>query len=105
MRPSYYILEGQTPVPADLITWAKWFENHNNRVVAKTSVGEYDISTVFLGMDHQFGEGRPLLFETMIFGFDEDHELYDYQTRCSTWQMAEKQHKEAVNLCKLVVNP
>ena len=54
------------------------------------------VSTVFLGLDHSFGGGPPLLFETMIFdGGEEEHCV-----RYSTWQQAEEGHKEA---CKLAL--
>jgi len=92
----HYILDGKTPVPVDLITWAKWL-NTGNRIVKKDTatvklrgqpVGEVRVSTVFLGLDHSFGEGPPLLFETMVFGGVLDGE----QDRCSTWDAAEKMH-------------
>ena len=36
--------------------------------VAKDMVGLFLVSTVFLGIDHNFyGDGPPLLFETMVF--------------------------------------
>jgi len=35
--------------------------------VADTYIGEYWVSTVWLGTDHSFGSGPPLIFETMIF--------------------------------------
>lgn len=66
-----------------------------NRRVAYTEVGDLRVSTVFLAIDHQHGGGSPLLFETMIFGNDHRGEL-EYQDRCSTWEEAEAQHKEAV---------
>lgn len=94
-----FILEGKTPVPADLMTWAKWFESAD-RHVAKDEIGDVWISTVFLGIDHQWGDGPPLIFETMIFGGKHDQ----YQTRASTWDEAEKQHAEAVALVRKSVN-
>lgn len=87
-----YILDGKTPVPADLMTWATWFEKAD-RHVARTVIGPYLVSTIFLGLDHQFGNGPPLLFETMIFA--EDDWTGEYQERCSTWDEAEEQHKTA----------
>ena len=63
-----YILEGRKVRETDdLIEWAKAFEN-NNRIIKQTELpnGKY-ISTVFLGIDHNFGGGTPLLFETMVF--------------------------------------
>jgi hypothetical protein len=87
-----YILLGKLPVPCEsLRKWSNWYCTAN-RTVAKTQVGPLLISTVFLGVDHQFGEGEPLLFETMIFDDGED----SYQTRCATWDEAEQQHAEAV---------
>jgi len=62
----------------------------SDRRVAKTFVGEFEISTVFLGLDHRFGEGRPLLFETMAFPKDSRLDLEC--DRYSTWEEAEKGH-------------
>ena len=44
---------------------------------------------MFLGLDHSFGGGAPLLFETMVFGGPLDGE----QERYSTWNEAEAGHK------------
>lgn len=83
-----FILEGRTPVPVDdLLTWANWFETAD-RQVARTAIGDVCISTVFLGLDHSFGHGEPLVFETMIFGGPNDQ----YQTRAATWTEAVAQH-------------
>ena len=88
----YYILEGKEAVPADLLTWGRWFESTENRAVAKTDIGDVRVSTVFLGTDYRFGEGPPLLFETMVFGgmLDQDMERY------TTWEEAEQGHAEMV---------
>jgi len=83
----HYILDGHNAVPVDLMTWARWLEK-NERHVADEMVGETRVSTVFLGLDHRYGEGPPLLFETMVFGGPLDQE----QERCSTWEEAEKMH-------------
>ena len=64
----------------------------------KTKVGNIEISTVFLGLDHSFGGKKPLLFETMIFGGKLDQE----QERYTTWEQAEKGHKGMVNKVKEV---
>jgi hypothetical protein len=97
-----YILDGRNPIPcADFMTGARWFET-SDRQVAKTDFGDVRVSTVFLGLDRSFGEGPPLLFETMIFGgpFDQDK----YQERCSTWEEAEAQHAEAVEVARQSLN-
>jgi len=89
-----YILDGHTPVVCnDLMQWATWFEKAD-RVVAKTKIGDANISTVFLGLDHSFVAGKPLLFETMVFGGPHDEEMERY----STWEEAETGHKQMVNL-------
>ena len=68
-----YVLIGQTPIPCtDLLEWARWFES-GDRHVGTTVVGDWDVSTVFLGHDHNFSrmlgdsESPPILFETMVF--------------------------------------
>jgi hypothetical protein len=66
-----YILDATgNPIPEpDLIKWANWFEDSGpQRRVAHDVRGKYSISTVFIALDHSFGEGPPLLFETMVFG-------------------------------------
>jgi len=88
-----YILEGKTPVPVDdLMTWALWFEKAD-RHVAKNQIGEAFISTVFLGLDHSWEKGEPLLFKTMILGGSLDGE----QERTSTWEQAEEAHKRMID--------
>src|SRR6266550_2292491 len=63
----HYILDGHQAVPVDLMTWAHWFEKAE-RHVANEMIGDVRISTVFLGLDHRYGDdGPPLLFETMVF--------------------------------------
>jgi hypothetical protein len=92
----FYILDGKTPVPvAGVKEWAENFEA--DRTVAKDKFGKVLVSTVFLGLDHSWDGGEPLLFETMIFGGKYD----GYQTRCSTWDEAVIKHEEA---CKLLRN-
>ena len=60
------------------------------------------VSTFFLGLDHAFGGGPPLLFETMIFGMPERSE--EYQERCSTWEQAEAMHERAVAHARSLLN-
>ena len=70
------------------------FEDQKGRRVDWTEIGDYEISTVFLGLDHGY-DGRPLLFETMIFG-KKGSPGDEYQTRCSTYQEAKEMHKAAI---------
>lgn len=60
--------DGQ-PVPEpDLERWGAFMGDGDKRRVAWTEVGKWRVSTVFLGLDHAFGEGSPVLWETMVFG-------------------------------------
>jgi len=73
--------EKHEAVRVDLETWATWFEKGmDNRRVASTHVGGGHISTVFLGLDHSFGGGAPILFETLVFGGPLDEEMTRYGT-------------------------
>jgi hypothetical protein len=85
-----YILDGKMVVPADLTTWARWFEDAGaTRVVAITEFAEAKVSTVFMGLNHRFsGDGPPLIFETLVFGGDHDGAMDRY----STWEEAEAGH-------------
>ena len=94
MRHHQYILRGKEPVACDdMHEWGRFFQNAEARRVAYDEVApEITVSTVFLGLDHQYGQGPPLLFETMVFGGPLDQE----QDRYSTWDEAERGHKEMI---------
>lgn len=83
----YFILDGHEPVACDLMTWCNWFETAN-RHVRLTEQGDVRISTVFLGLDHAWGGGRPELFETMVFGFAGGNDMERY----ATWDEADAGH-------------
>jgi len=90
----HYILQDKKIVPVDLMTWAKWFETAD-RTVGSSIINGAKISTVFLGIDHSFDGGPPILWETMIFGGDHNQ----YQDRCSgNWEQAEAMHMKAVGM-------
>lgn len=52
-------------------------------------LGDSRISTVFLGIDHNFGEGEPILFETLIEGGPKN----DHMERYRTWDDAIAGHQ------------
>lgn len=87
MKSGYYILDADgEPIPVDdVLTWARWFESHGDeRRIAQDRLPDGRlVSTVFLGHDHQFGSGPPLIFETMTFGPEGEsgNECYRYSTR------------------------
>lgn len=91
----HYILEGKKAVPTDLMTWARAFEKSADRIVAKSSKGDVRVSTVFLGLNHQWEPGGPPeIFETMIFGGEHDQDMWRY----ATWEEAEEGHRKACEL-------
>ena len=83
---SYYTLDdaGEPVGVHDPLAWARWMEENNSRRVAFDVVDGKEVSTVFLGLDHNFGpHGLPLLFETMVFnvGSYRDLDCKRYATR------------------------
>ena len=92
-----YILDEQgKPVQeTDILRWAEWMEQ-TERHVAEDYIGSIRISTVFLGLDHSFIGGTPVLYETMIFGAQYD----GYQRRYHTRDEALRGHSEALLLAK-----
>ena len=90
MKPRFYILRGREIVPVrDVLEWGQLFE-HADHVLAQESVNGVLISTVFLGIDHAFGEGPPVLFETMTFPLKGD----GIQRRYCTYEDAMKGHAQ-----------
>ena len=101
--PDLYILDEHNNVvqvrASSTTEWALWMEDRkkDNRTVKKdilkTAKGDRLVSTVFLGMNYNLtNEGPPVVFETMVFG-DEDEE---YCQRYCTWDAALEGHKEVV---------
>jgi hypothetical protein len=101
-------IEDEPGMPA-FMEWALWFEKARDlRIIRQSEVGPIWISTVFLGLDHNYSDdGPPHLFETMAFGPPDhliefrDHkrltrEELGWQTRCGTYDEAEKMHAEAI---------
>lgn len=77
----HYLLDpsGQPRPEPDPLKWALAWEKQ--RVVKSTHVEDFRVSTIFLGLDHGFGGGSPVLFETMIFGPGEERDCFRYCTR------------------------
>lgn len=76
--------------------------NFDTRFDLKTEVEGYLVSTVDLGLDHSFGDGPPLYYETMIFAKDDDDIDYsgEYQERYVTEAEARKGHEKAIKYVK-----
>ena len=95
-RLNHYRIEGHDVVEErDLLTWARWFEQSmRERIVGRTQAGTFAISTVFLGIDHNWFGGKPVLFETMVYGSDgEDKDIVE---RYHTYSEASAGHRKWV---------
>lgn len=90
----FILNEKGEPMPChDLYEWGVWFET-NSRIVEQTFFKDIKVSTVFLGMDHGWHDGPPVLWETMIFGGKHDQ----YQKRYTSLADAKAGHREALLL-------
>ena len=88
--PRYYNREGQ---PMPMREWSARFDDLAYKHVGMDVVGDVEISTVWLGIDHRFlGEGPPVIFETMVFG----GELDEWCERYTTLEAAEAGHEQMV---------
>ena len=104
---SYYILNGKRVEKTNLREWGKFFETRERIIKQETLPNGYWISTVFLGLDHNFSGGRPLLFETMAFKprfatakiGDKDYNLREEvaMDRYFTYKQAEEGHQKMVD--------
>ena len=64
------------------------------RVAETTVVDGRWVSTVWLGLDHNYGDGKPLIFETMVFKSERTlGGSYEYQVRYHTEEEALIGHK------------
>lgn len=92
----YILVDGVPILEPDVIQWARWFDKAGKeRIVAQEYVGEDWVSTVFLGLDHNFDPGphAPILYETMIFT---DGPHADEQWRYKTLDEAKAGHGKVV---------
>lgn len=66
--------------PIDAIEWSRYIQDNNYRVVALTETDEAQVSTVWLGVNHNAFGGPPLIFETMVFGGIYNGRIQRYST-------------------------
>ena len=93
----YYDRQGN---PLKLMEWMKLFDDPKDRMakkrVTETTLADGKwISTVWLGLDHSFGAGPPLIFETMVFPAKGDMGDLDCE-RYSTEAEAQEGHARMV---------
>jgi hypothetical protein len=93
----YYDRDGK---PITLERWAELrHQDQDYQRIAEDTVGDYWVSTVWLGINHQFGNGPPLIFETMVFAED-GRALEGECWRYSTEQQAAAGHREVVTMVR-----
>jgi hypothetical protein len=107
MSDMYILDDSGTPVvEPDVIAWSRWRRANLAATVRQTpiddAVGSFRVvvSTVFLGIDHNFClGGPPILWETMIFGIVFGNQVFeDYQERYSSLADAIAGHTRAVDM-------
>ncbi len=90
--------DGETPIPhADYFAMVRErripdIDSEYGRIGDWETPDGVRVSTVFLSLDHSHSIGPPVLWETMIFGFPEDHKLDQYCTRYTSARAAKRGH-------------
>ena|SRR3990167_11390904 len=94
MNNMYFNKQGK---PIGLMTWAQLLEERNYKIVEQTELknGKW-VSTVWLGLNHNWEDGPPLIFETMVFSKRGDYGTEEDCERYSTLEEAIKGHKKLV---------
>ncbi len=103
--PNNYILNeaGDPVIEPDLLKWAEWYENSGlERQLARTTIRanpEVVVSTVFLGVDHNYMGGPPAIYETMVFGGPFDGHMCRYAYK----EMAQWGHDKMVEDMRVII--
>jgi hypothetical protein len=63
--------------PITMEQWNTLLGNFDYKIVRQTQIGPYWVSTVWLGLDHNYFSSPPLIFETMVFGVTRDDPMLD----------------------------
>ena len=95
----YILVDGVPQKVKDVIEFAEW-DMKNSRKIAKTEIEGLLVSTVFLGIDHNFGgQGDPVLFETMVFldAKDGGQDTRFQMRRSTTIEEAKRNHAIVVS--------
>lgn len=90
----YYDRQGK-PMTRD--EWIARFEyDMPYKIVAQESGPNWSVSTVWVGINHQFGDGPPLIFETLAHWPGEG----EYMARYATEDEAKAGHEAILALAK-----
>ena len=91
----FYKLVDRKPVQCSFAEFSEAMKDDANRVIAQNLVGELQVSTIFTGIDTNFGGDEPLLFETVVFGLPDDLRP---QWSLGNWDEAMEIHTMLVNM-------
>jgi hypothetical protein len=100
MMEKYILVDREPKRCDDILEWGRWYETAQ-RHIGDDTINGVRVSTVFLGLDHSFSEGDPILFETMVFGGEHN----EWQERYFTYDEAEAGHKNVVRRIRLGLHP
>ncbi len=92
----YYNLVNGKPIPVSFKEWIFQDKKESWRVGLTDCGNNVTVSTVFLGLNHNWGDGEPLLYETMVFG----GKLHNEMERYSTVEQAREGHERMVQRVK-----
>lgn len=86
--------------------WARLSDDREYKVLKQSTECGKMVSTIWLGLDHSFSGGSPLIFETMVFLTNRDGEVETWNEiaadRYSTEEEALKGHEE---MCLSYIRP
>lgn len=85
----YFGLHGE---PITLMEWSALLHDLDRRRIGHDVIEGVEVSTVWLGIDHGWGLGPKLLFETMTFAHVD--ELAGWCRRYPTRELAELGHEQ-----------
>ena len=99
----YILNEFNVAVPCEnTLEWAEWMGLHHFDWHLVDTIAGLRLSTVFMGLDHSFDDGDPVLWETMLFNDDEDGEDIG-QWRFTSAPDAEEFHDKKVQELKNIL--
>ena len=95
----WYILDKDNePKAASTEDYLRWCQEFPTRkIIGKTTINDQNVSTVFLGLDHSYGGGSLVLWETMIFGGEYDQNQWRHTSQREARESHERIVKNLVN--------
>jgi len=95
----YYVMDGDDIRQVDVREWAVMFDRDSRRI-GLDQIGDMSVSTVFLGLNHAYDDGPPLLFETLVSGGPASDEMERYSTKAE----AIAGHQRMVERCRHILS-